>query len=95
MFIQSNDLFYSFAASGIELFSNGSAISGDVTSSLQLWDAGTEVNEYPGVGMNQAPRQAAANTGMDENGNVMLVNDNFTYPMTSAGIRVTITSMSN
>ena len=30
---------------------------------VALWDAGTEKNEVPGVGPNQAPRQAAPNTG--------------------------------
>lgn len=44
----------------------------------------------PGFGLNQAPRQSGTNTGMDENGLVMPVNDGFTYPITSAVIRVTI-----
>jgi hypothetical protein len=92
MFVQSNDLFYGFDDTGLALYdANGDAVTGDVTSSVTLWDAGTEVNEMPGSGPNQAPRQSAANTGMDENGLVQLVNDAFTYPMTSAVIEVTLT----
>ena len=37
---------------------------------LSLWDAGTELNEEPGAGADQAPRQAAANTGAEEQGGV-------------------------
>lgn len=91
MFVQSNDLFFAPADNGLSLFPGGTAVSGDVTSSIQLWDAGTEVNEAPGLGSDQAPRQAAINTGADEGGNVQVVSDAFTYPATSAVIRVTIT----
>lgn len=94
MFVQSNDLFYAPAASGIELFDGtGTAISGDVTAELQLWDAGTEVNERPGVGLNQAPRQAGVDTGADENGVVRPVDDGFMYPGLTNVIRVSITPM--
>ena len=91
MFGQSNDLFYSTDPNGIELFdSNGKAIEGDITSSIQLWDAGTEVNQEPGFGPDQAPRQKAPNTGADEHGKIGKVNDGFTYPETSKVIKVTI-----
>ena len=81
MFVQSNDLFYAPAADGLALYdASGVAVTGDVTDMIDLWDAGTEVNEEPGTGPNQAPRQTGPNTGMDENGNVMLVNDAYTYP---------------
>ena len=72
---QSNDWFYAPAESGIELFNNGKPISGDVTSQMILWDAGTEVNEEPGIGPNQGPRQKAANTGEIENGAVRNAKD--------------------
>ncbi len=93
MFGQSNDLFYAPSERGIELFDEkGLAISGDITSQYILWDAGTEVNEEPGFGPNQAPRQAAPNTGADENGVVTPVNDGkYVYPKVSDVIRVTIT----
>ncbi|HKQ18721.1 MAG TPA: spondin domain-containing protein, partial [Candidatus Eisenbacteria bacterium] len=56
MFGQSNDLFYAPAEAGIALFDGkGRAVSGDMTAKLELWDAGTEVNEEPGFGPNQAP----------------------------------------
>ena len=92
MLVQTNDLFYAFGAGGISLFENGTPISGDVTSQLSLWDAGTEVNEYPGTGINQPVRQSGANTGEDKNGNVMIVNDNFSYPSTADAIKVTISN---
>ncbi len=91
MFVQSNDLFYALGADGIALFQNGSPISGDVTSSVSLWDAGTEANEEPGIGANQVIRQGGSDIGpADSNTNVRLVNDNFTYPDVSSVIRVTI-----
>ena len=59
MYVQSNDLFLSPGDTGIALFADdGLPISGDITAQIGLWDAGTEVNEEPGVGANQAPRQA-------------------------------------
>jgi hypothetical protein len=92
MFVQSNDLFYAPDEDGIALFTvSGAPISGDVTSQLMLWDAGTEVNEQPGIGLNQAPRQSGADTGAAESGTVRVVNDGFTYPSTSNVIRVTVT----
>ncbi|HHH50351.1 MAG TPA: hypothetical protein ENK52_05170 [Saprospiraceae bacterium] len=85
MFAQSNDIFYAPSDEGIALYdANGMAVTGDLSAMIHLWDAGTEVNEEPGVGMNQAPRQSAPNTGMDENGTVALVaniSDGFNYPM--------------
>jgi hypothetical protein len=91
MLVQTNDLFYAPNGMGIMLFDNsGSPISGDITSQFKLWDAGTEVNEEPGVGLNQAPRQSGANSGMDENGLVQLVNDGYTYPNVSEVLRVKI-----
>lgn len=94
MFVQSNDLFYAPDEVGIALFtSGGTPRSGDLTADLRLWDAGTEVNEKPGVGLNQAPRQAAPDMGTDENGNVRPVNDGYTYPDVTSVIRVTLTPM--
>ena len=91
MFGQSNDLFYAPGANAIALFdSKGQPLSADVTSQLQLWDTGTEVNEEPGLGPNQAPRQAAPNTGTAEKGNVMLVKDQFHYPSVREVVRVSV-----
>lgn len=91
MFVQSNDLFYAAKDNGIQLFQNGSPVSGDITSSITLWDAGTEANEEPGIGANQVIRQSSTNTGTaDSNTNVRLVDDSFTYPSTNEIIQVTI-----
>ncbi len=91
MFGQSNDLFYS-NQKPIDLFDkSGNAINGDITSAFSLWDAGTEVNQAPGIGEDQAPRQKAANTGKAENGKIGMVKDGFTYPNTADVLKVTVT----
>lgn len=89
MFIQSNDL---FIGGSVQLFQNGQAVSGDFTNQMNLWDAFTEVNEFPGAGNSQAPRQAGPDTGTAETGNVNIVNDGFIYPLTSDVFRISITS---
>jgi hypothetical protein len=91
MYGQSNDLFYAPDAS-IDLFANGKPLSGDITDKILLWDAGTEVNQAPGLGADQGPRQKGPNTGADENGVVRLVKDGFTYPATKDVLRITITA---
>ena len=91
MLVQSNDLFFAPAPEGITLWDGeGNPISGDVTDQILLWDAGTEVNETPGEGPNQAPRQAGPNTGADEYGVVSLVDDGFSYPAVAEYVRVTL-----
>ena len=94
MFVQSNDLFYAPAAEGIDLFPNGVALEGDITDQIMLWDAGTEVNEKPGLGVYQAPRQPGPDSGPDENGLVNLLDACFTYPDLSDVLRVTLTKVS-
>ena len=88
MFVQSNDLFFAPAGAGIDLYAPGS----DVTAQVHLWDAGTEVNQVPGVGADQAPRQSGPDTGAAEDGVVRRVDDGFAYPHTGDAIRVTISS---
>jgi hypothetical protein len=96
MLVQSNDLFFAPAESGLALFdATGTAVSGNMTGMFLLWDAGTETNEFPGVGPNQAPRQAGTDTGDTENGIVAQVNDRYVYPNIGDVIRVTITPMSS
>jgi hypothetical protein len=93
MFGQSNDAFFSPGEAGIALFdAKGAAVSGDVTSQVLLWDAGTEVNQEPGVGADQAPRQARPNTGASERQPVAPLHDQFTWPAVSQVLRVTITA---
>ena len=95
MFAQSNDLFYAPREDGIALFdASGNPIRGDITSQILLWDAGTEVNEEPGLGPNQAALQAGPNTGSAEHGVVRPiteVKDGFHYPTVPEVLRVTIT----
>ncbi len=94
MFVPSNDLFYAPMPAGIPLYDDsGVAVSGDVTGMVYLWDAGTELNEEPGVGPNQPMRQSGANTGdPDSDNTVRMVNDGFTYPSVSEVLRVSIDS---
>ncbi len=95
MFVQSNDLFYAPGENGLALYDgNGNALAGDVTSMIDLWDAGTEVNEEPGTGGNQPPRQSGPDTGTDENGTVALIGDvmdGFSYPGDEDVLKVSIT----
>ncbi|MFB6173910.1 MAG: spondin domain-containing protein [Halobacteriales archaeon] len=96
MFVQSNDLFYAPEPSGIALFDGGEPVEGDVTDQLVLWDAGTEMNQEPGVGPDQAPRQDGADTGPEEMANVRPIDevmDEYSYPDTSEVIEVTVTTM--
>jgi hypothetical protein len=92
---QSNDLFYAPKEEGIPLFdADGKPIAGDITSQILLWDAGTEVNEEPGLGPNQPTFQPAPNTGPDEHGVVRPISevkDGFHYPTVAEVLRVTIT----
>ncbi len=94
MFVQSNDLFFGPDEDGVALFDDmGNPIEGRITRHIDLWDAGTEVNQEPGVGADQAPRQAGPDTGADEMGVVQLVadsGDGHSYPPVAALVRVTI-----
>lgn len=64
MYIPSNDIFIAPAGQGIPLFgADDEPIDSDVSSAFAHWDAGTEFNQEPGAGSDQAPRQAGADTG--------------------------------
>ncbi|WP_029904632.1 spondin domain-containing protein [Prevotella sp. 10(H)] len=48
MYGYSNDMFFAPENPGLKLFNDdGTAITGDVSSEMQLWDNGTRVNEQP------------------------------------------------
>ncbi|MEM6957988.1 MAG: spondin domain-containing protein, partial [Myxococcota bacterium] len=76
MVVQTNDAFWSTPAVGVALLDEAGAprpaadIQAEIASVLRIYDAGTEVDEVPGVGVNQAPRQGPPNTGEDEDGEV-------------------------
>ncbi len=95
MYGESNDVFV--AALSIPLFDvDENALETDATADLTLWDAGTEINEEPGIGDSQAPRQSAPGSGEDEGGNVVEINGTdaagFEYPDPSdmLSLRVTL-----
>jgi hypothetical protein len=94
MFVQSNDLFFAPRDGGIALFDTGGrAMHGKVTTRVALFDAGTEVNQPPGSGRDQAPRQAGPDTGRAERMPLDLVqnrHDGFAYPPVEAVIEVEI-----
>lgn len=97
MLVQSNDLFLAPAGNGIALFDDAGRAIGHqiVTDQLLLWDAGTEANERPGVGLNQSPRQPAANSGpADEMVTVRPVDDGFSYPAVANLVQVYIEPIS-
>ena len=83
---KSNDLFFAPGDMGIRLFNGKKPLECDITSKIFLWDAGTEVNEYPGAGIHQGAG------GVDENEPVMQVDDEFTWPQTAQVIKVTISA---
>jgi hypothetical protein len=68
MVVESNDLFLAPGSGGVRLFSrDGTPLSAeDITANIELWDLGTEANEAPGSGKNQAPRQVNPGDGNPE-----------------------------
>jgi hypothetical protein len=94
MFGQSNDLFYSNERP-IALFIGDKPVSGDMTGQLALWDAGTEINEEPGLGPNQGPRQKSPDAGITETQSVAHVRDRYTYPPIAQVLRMTIAPSSS
>ncbi|MCA9736396.1 MAG: spondin domain-containing protein [Gemmatimonadetes bacterium] len=94
MFVASNDLFYG-PEDGIALFNGDVPANGDLTAQVGLWDAGTEVNQEPGVGPDQVQRQDGPDSGEDEDGIIRAiadVEDGYFYPPVGDIIRVTIVS---
>jgi hypothetical protein len=89
MFGQSNDWFYSVDRP-IALFNGGKAVSGDMSRQVALFDAGTEVDEEPGLGPNQAPRQATPEAGVREHEPVTHAGGKWRIPATSEVFRLTI-----
>jgi hypothetical protein len=93
MFGQSNDCFYAPKGGDIALFDQGGKpIMGESMVEVVLYDAGTEVNQVPGVGPDQGPRQDPMTwrQGELEHATVQPVRDAWAYPPTAEVIRVTV-----
>jgi hypothetical protein len=97
MLAATNDVFFAGPAAGIPLFDeNGVALSGDISSQVSLWDAGTEGNEEPGIGPNTVTNQLAPNTGTPGEGKVQLLSavttDTYPYPAATSVLQVTVSA---
>ncbi|MBL26400.1 MAG: hypothetical protein CMM50_02450 [Rhodospirillaceae bacterium] len=91
MFEQTNDAFYAFGPEGVALFDDaGQPVSADLTGQVMLWDAGTEMNQPLGNGVDNGVNQSGPNVGPDENGVVHAAEGDAAYPPVASVIRVTI-----
>ncbi|WP_300600548.1 spondin domain-containing protein [Niabella sp.] len=79
MYGWSNDLFFAPENPGIKLYNDdGSAITGDVSAQVKLWDNGTRVNQAPGAAVvhpgvaETTPKNIKEVKGMDDYGNSYL-----------------------
>jgi hypothetical protein len=98
---ESNDWFFAPGPEGIPLYdSSGQPLSGDITSRLALWDAGTEVDQEPAVGPDTGPRQSGPDQGAADSDRTvrrlgrtvpLSGGGNFTLPALDEMIRVTVT----
>ena len=95
MLAATNDVFLGTKDVGIPLFDDdGVALTGDISNQLYLWDAGTEANEKPAIGLNTVTNQLTANTGAAGEGKVQLLSavtsDTFSYPSAQSVLKATI-----
>jgi hypothetical protein len=99
MFGESNDWFFSPGPEGIPLYVEGQPLTGDVTSYVRVWDAGTELDQEPGVGDATGTNQPQRNFGeADPDPTVREVPETvtladgstFTRPDVASMIRVTL-----
>jgi len=98
MFGQSNDWFYAFGNGGLDLFNGNDAVSGDVSSKIVLYDAGTELDEMPGLGLTQKPdHPTTIDVGPVDPVNfiqaAVVRHPTFIIPPTTGVIRVTVSSV--
>lgn len=102
---QSNDWFFSPGPDGLALYNeDGNPISGDITNQVYLYDAGTEIDQEPGVGDAVGPRQPSPDFGAPDPdntvrrlGQIVTLTDGrtFTLPAISQMVRVTLTPGAN
>lgn len=92
MFGQSNDVMVATASGGVVVFDAVGPVLGELP--LALYDLGTERNQEPGAGADQAPRQAGANTGEAEDGVVSEVvgadSEGWTWPAAATFATLTV-----
>ena len=97
MFGQSNDWFYAFNGDGLDLFNGDDPVSGDVTSHITLYDAGTELDEPLGLGLTQkVDHPTTIDVGAADPVDAIKVassrHTTFTIPATNSVIKVTVVS---
>ena len=95
MLVESNDWFFAPDAAGIPLYAGGAQLTGDITSYVRLWDAGTEVNQELGVGNATCANQPMRDFGApDPDSRVRIVTDatvgGSPVPAISSMIKVTL-----
>jgi hypothetical protein len=94
MFGQSNDCFFAPKGGAVALVdqSGKPMMMGDHAVDVVLYDAGSEVNQIPGVGPDQGPRQDPMTwrQGELEHATVQPVRDAWAYPPVAQVIRVTV-----
>lgn len=92
MVVETNDVFVGLEKNHVDLFDGrNEPLSGPLV--MALFDAGTEVNQVPGSGGAQAPRQSAPNTGAEESHPVALLSerqDGFDYPAAAQLLQVSL-----
>jgi hypothetical protein len=73
-YLAANDKLVGLCGPGVALFeASGEARAGELSWFTQLYDAGTELDEPPGLGANQFERQSRPGAGVDEGGVVRAV----------------------
>ncbi|MCA8922733.1 MAG: spondin domain-containing protein [Planctomycetes bacterium] len=98
MIVPTNDSFVATQPGGVELLTAGGTlrapalIEAELRQALRAWDAGSEANQVGAAGPDQAPRQAAPNTGGDEGTGLVrpFADPVWSYPPTDRLIRITV-----
>jgi hypothetical protein len=99
MVAPSNDTFVAFEPGGIRLVDDDGApftdgeLATEVAGQLSAWESGTEANQAGAIGSDQAPRQAADNTGVDEGTEIIRFAEDdpiWAWPEADQLIRVTV-----
>ena len=95
-FVQSNDWFSSFGNGGLPLFNGTTPGTGDVSSSLVVYDAGTEAGTPPGTDQKPAQTPTEVNKGAADSVNRVETaaqrRPDYTVPPVTSVIKITITA---